>query len=186
MNQKKVVLVCISILITILTLLCIINNEIIISLFFTVLLTVSIILLVKELFEDKDKYRVQVNKIIKKYNSILIGVDSIPKLSDKEIIITNYFNDLINIELELKKPVYYIRKNNTCDFILMTKDEAYVFMMKRDNKYKSDLLKYIESKSKDEEFIKKEYKAIDNLDETSIIVINGEKKYKVSPLKKKK
>ena len=184
-KSRKIYLTIISIILCLFSILFILKKDYILAIFSALFLTFSIILLIKDLFEEKNLYKSEIKKILKTYDSILVEIKDLPKLSDKRIIITKYFDDMVNAEYELRKPIYYLNSDSSCDFVLLDKNDAYVYTIKNSKKIISPLELSLGSRTKDEVYAEKEYELMDSLDKTSIIKIDDEKKYKVSPVRKK-
>ena len=58
------------------------------------------------------KYEKKVNKILKTYNSIMVKCRNIPILPDKNIIIVDDINSMINTQIETRKPILYYQEEN--------------------------------------------------------------------------
>ena len=137
-----------------------------------------------ELFESN------VNSILRLYNSILVKIDKYPDLVDKNIIKIDKFEDLIDAQLEIKKPIYYIKQAQTCTFILIDNKETLIYVIKRND----DVISAIDIIIKDIEIIKKQRERRNNvsddllsdIDRTTIIKMSDTKKFKVSPIRKNK
>ena len=80
--------------------------------------------------EPEVKYKREVNDILKTYDPILIEVENLPELKDKNIVKTLSFKDIVNAEYEYRKPVYYVHNDTSYDFILINKDDADTFTLK--------------------------------------------------------
>jgi len=98
------------------------------------------------LFESRNPYEAKIKKILKTYDSILVEIECIPKISDKKVIKTKYFKDLVNVQFEIRKPIYYLRKALFCDFVAMTNDTVYVYTLKKDKNYQSEIERIMEEK----------------------------------------
>ena len=132
------------------------------------------------------KYISEVNKILKTYDSVLVKSNNVPSLENKDIIMADSINDLINVELERRKPICYVDYNNTCSFILIDNDEAYVYILKYNEntispvEYEIDICKH---KKKERKGI--DSKVLDTLDKTTIVMLPNNKSYKISPIREK-
>lgn len=78
---------------------------------------------------DKKYYR-KIRKIIKTYNSILVKCKTIPKLSDKNIIMVESMDGMINAEIETRKPILYFMENESVSFMLLDGTETYIHIIK--------------------------------------------------------
>ena len=131
------------------------------------------------------KYDNTINNILKTYDCILVEIEALPNKTEKKLIITQSFQDIVNTEYEIRKPVYYLNNENGYDFILIDKDEVYTHTIRKEENLNTYLDLYIKERNIQEMQLKKEQEVIGNLDKTAIIRINGEEEYKVSPIRKK-
>lgn len=86
------------------------------------------------LVEDikKTEYVIKLNKILKNYGDVIAGVTNLPNIDDKELYEVKSFNELVNIEEELKIPIIYFeyKKNKEGWFIIMHNNLMYRFILK--------------------------------------------------------
>lgn len=185
---KKYIFLILFIILSIASIILVGVNEIKIALFTILFSIFLLILLIKEILDNKSPESIfngQVSNILKTYETILVEVDNIPNLKDKKITKTLSFKDIVNLEYEYRKPVYFVHNNESYDFILINKDDVYTYTIKLDSEKNSlletyfDKLSYIENSDSDLDII-------DSLDKTTVIRINGSKQYLVSPVKDKK
>ena len=107
-----------------------------------------------------------------------------PKISGKNIILVETMQDLIDAQMEIRKPIYYKRTLSACSFILLDTNEAIIYDLKLNNEVKSAVdeelkrIKLLEEKK--EELDESILKEIEN---TTIILLK-DKAYKISPIKK--
>ena len=137
---------------------------------------------------EKENFEANVNNILRLYNSILVKINSHPDLQNKNIIRLDSVEDLIDAQLEIRKPIYYIKQVQTCSFILIDNDEALVYIMKRnkDDIYALDII------IKDINIIKKQEDRrknisddlLSDIDKTTVVKLSDTRKYKVSPVRK--
>lgn len=78
------------------------------------------------------QYMVQLKKILKGYGDIIAEVTTKPDLKGLNIIEVKDFDDLINIEEELRVPILYyeLDKDNEAWFIITTGTQVYRFILK--------------------------------------------------------
>lgn len=60
---------------------------------------------------ELEKTEVKVRKILKKYNQIIVKLESVPKFDNTNIIDVKSFEDLIEIEEEIREPLCVIKSN---------------------------------------------------------------------------
>lgn len=134
-----------------------------------------------------ENFESNVNNILRLYDSILIKSGKYPDLENKKINRLNSIEELIDTQLEIKKPIYYIKQVTTCSFILLNNKEAYVYIMKRS----PDDVAALDIIIKDLEILKKQEERrrsasadlLDNIDRTTIIKMSNTRKFKVSPIR---
>ncbi len=114
-----------------------------------ILAIIFIILLITSFKEKKDSYELELKKILRTYDSILIEVEALPKVTGKKIVRTKYFKDLVNVQFELRKPIYYFQTALYCEFLVTDDTQAYIFTLKREEEYVSKSEEVIEGKKQD-------------------------------------
>ena len=82
--------------------------------------------------KKKSKYVIKLNKILKDYGDIIAETINLPNLDEQEILDIREFDDLIDIEEELKIPIIYYeqRKNKEGWFILTHGKQTYRYVLK--------------------------------------------------------
>ena len=83
----------------------------------------------KKLLKDYNK---KIKKILKKYDAVLVKTKNIPRLYDKNIMLVSNIEDMINAQMEIRKPVYYFVNENSHSFFLLDGEEALVHIVKND------------------------------------------------------
>ena len=110
----------------------------------SVLLTISIVLLLVSLptgfisfyklfkITNVSQYIVQQKRILKNYGDIIAEVTTRPDLRDIKVIRVKEFEDLINIEEELRVPIlfYELKDRDESWFVINTVGQAYLFVLK--------------------------------------------------------
>lgn len=153
----------------------------------TLILFVVFILFCINSRDEESIYKNKLNKLLKTYDSILVKSSTLPSLEDRNIIQVDSFQDLINAQLEIRKPIYYKLQVSCCSFLLLDDKEACTYILKSNDKVVSDLdilinENNIVNKKKD----KNDYSILKNIDKTSIIMLDNSKSFKVSPIREKK
>lgn len=186
-NLKKLLFLLLLIGLSIISIVLILNDEITIALFTALFAFFSLILLLREVCKNRTPesvYKSEIADILKTYETILIELDSIPDLKDKNLIKTLSFKDIVNVEFEYRKPVYYVHNNESYDFILINDNDVYTYTAKLDKEKNSLLEAYLDSlvvadtKTGDLDII-------DTLDKTTVIRLDDNKEYVVSPVRDK-
>ena len=78
-----------------------------------------------------NKYDRKVKKILKTYNSILVKCRNIPISPDKNIILVDDMDSMINTQIETRKPILYIKELYSTSFMILDQEEVYVYIIKR-------------------------------------------------------
>lgn len=88
--------------------------------------------------KSKSKYSITLNKILKDYGDIIAETINLPNLEEQEVLDIKEFEDLIDIEEELKIPIIYyeVQKNKEGWFILNHGKLTYRFILKLSKKGK--------------------------------------------------
>jgi hypothetical protein len=155
----------------------------IVSATLAVLITIGLIIYVFNTRNEEARYKNNLKKILNYYDAVLVQSYNFPNLKGKNIIKVANIEDLIDAQIEIRKPVYYmIEGEDSCSFVLLDNNEACVFVLKQNEQVESPL-----------ELIMAEYEKHNDIDEsllediekTTIIKLNGMKSFKVSPYKKK-
>ena len=72
----------------------------------------------------------KLDKILSLYDSVLVQSLDIPNLNGRNIIVVELIEDMIDAQIELRKPIYFVRNNYSCSFVLLDQKEALVHVMK--------------------------------------------------------
>ena len=93
-------------------------------------------------------YEKKVHKILKTYNSILVKCRNIPISPDKNIILVDDMDSMINTQIETRKPILYFAEEHTTSFMILDHEEVYVYIIKKYDDIESkveSIIKTIES-----------------------------------------
>lgn len=186
MKAKKMVLALIFVVLTILTIVLVISDEISFAIYSAVFVLFFGILLVREIKLNSSKeslYNGTIKNILKTYDVILVEIENIPDISEREIITLSSITDIVNTQYEFRKPVYYVHDDNSYDFFIMTDDTVYVYTYKREDSIVSIFEKYIQVKEEEKKNSTKQVDILDNLENTTVIKLDNDKEYVVSPIK---
>ena len=132
-------------------------------------------------------YESKVRDILNTYVSILVKSSSVPTLIGRNIILVESMEDLIDAQLELRKPICYLKQTESCSFILLDDKEAYIYVEKLNDSVESPVdieLNEIRIKSKNAEEMDSEM--LRDIEKTTIVKLSNKKSYKVSPVRKNK
>ena len=76
------------------------------------------------------KYDSEIKDILKTFDSILVKSSEIPNLDNRNIIVVESIDDLVDAQLEIRKPICYLKQTESCSFVLLDDKEAYVYVAK--------------------------------------------------------
>ena len=76
-------------------------------------------------------YEKKVHKILKTYSSILVKCRNIPISPDKNIILVDDMDSMINTQIETRKPILYLKELNSTSFMILDQEEVYVYLIKK-------------------------------------------------------
>lgn len=131
-----------------------------------------------------DKYQSDIRYILKTFDSVLAKIDGDLNLEDKEIIKLESFEDIVNTQEEIKKPILYTMDNTTAVFVLIDHNILYYSTLKENENLKNPLeVEFvIQAKKKKSET---DYDSmLEDIDHTTIVRTKSNKKYKISPVRK--
>lgn len=132
-------------------------------------------------------YESKVRDILNTYDSILVKSSSVPALEGRNIILVESIDDLIDAQLELRKPICYLKQTESCSFILLDDKEAYIYTEKLNDGVESPVdieLNEIRIRNKNAEEMDSEM--LRDIEKTTIVKLSNRKSYKVSPVRKNK
>ncbi len=131
-------------------------------------------------------YDSKVRNLLNTYDSILVQSNSVPSLEGRNIVNLERMEDLVDAQLELRKPICYLKQTESCSFILLDEKEAYVYVEKLNDDVISPVeieLNNLRIKEKDKDDMDSEM--LKGIDKTTIVKLSNRKSYKVSPVRKK-
>lgn len=141
-----------------------------------IVLIIDLISYLKNNKDEKSIYNSTLNNIIKTYYPVLSQVTEMPNLDKKEIIKLCSFNDLLNVQTENDKTIYYLINENETLFFIIDGDTVCIYWLKLDEYMPAQK---IGSKKIDED-------ELSLIDKTTILKLKNGKLIKVSPIYRKK
>jgi len=185
MNNKKqtltsllVFLVCV--VVTLVLVLNKINNYLIIAVPVTLIAGFYFISELKDgMASDKEKYENEVNRIIKTYDGILVNTNKFPKLKNKSLLYVNKIEDLVDAQAEMRKPIYYVKRESATAFYLLNDDIFLIYFIKLDKNELSGLEAEIKRLEIESTIKLENFQDVDK----TFILQTDEKSFKVSPIR---
>ena len=132
-------------------------------------------------------YENKVRNILNTYDSILVKSTTTPNLDDRNIINVLSIEDLIDAQMEIRKPICYLKQTESCSFVLLDDKEAYVYIEKVNEDTVSPIeIAIKESRLKNKNKDEMDSEMLRDIEKTTVIKLSNQKSYKVSPIRKKK
>lgn len=157
------------------------------TIFFATLSAVVLLGIVIYSFDTKDEktiYLSNLKKVLKSYDAVLVDSENLPELRGKNILMVTNVSDMIDAQIEIRKPIYYKREVDSCAFVIIDGKEACVYIMKLNNSVVSPLEIRINELLKESAQKKNKKSVLSGIDKTTIIKLDNMKSYKVSPVRK--
>ena len=132
-------------------------------------------------------YESNVKNILNTFDSILVKSNAVPKLVGRNIILVDNIDDMVDAQLEIRKPICYYKQTESCSFVLLDDKEAYVYVEKLNDNVLSPVeieINDIKVKQKNQDDIDSEM--LRDIERTTIVKLSNKKSYKVSPIRKEK
>lgn len=93
------------------------------------IVAVGITYLIVIIIKSESVYTRKLNKILKTYDGILVEINSLPKLANKETISVKNFNELIDAHSEIRKPINFVKNKNFVTFILINEGIVWTYTL---------------------------------------------------------
>lgn len=92
---------------------------------------------------EKDVYEYNLKSILKTYDAVLVQTKNVPSIDDKSVILVNKFEEMVDAQLEFRRPIYYKQNDDSVSFVLTDQGEALIFVLKVNDEVKTPLDKYL-------------------------------------------
>ncbi len=154
-----------------------------------IVLAIAIAFLIQELMyrftgdNDDEKYEVNLKRILKTYDSVLVETREVPVIESEKVILVNKMEDLIDAQMELRKMIYYFKQTDNCSFVLFDQNQAIIFILKKNENILSPIeIEINNNRIKNRSDIDEEM--LNEISKTTIIKLPNDKTFKISPVKK--
>ena len=158
------------------------------SIIFGTIFVILLILLGKEIlskyYKSGDAFTRKINNTLKTYDAILVR-SNIPDLKDHNIIVIDNFEDLVDAQVEIRKPIFFQKQTESCSFILLDQNNALIHIEKLSDNIISPLEIVLSDLAKSRKKEDVDYSILKDIERTTIIKLENSKSYKVSPIRKK-
>ena len=151
-----------------------------------VLFIVGLILLLQN-SSPNHQYESKIRMILNTYDSVLVKSNTTPNLEDRNIVMVMSIDDLIDAQMEIRKPICYLKQTESCSFVLLDDKEAYIYIEKLNEDITSPVeIAIRESKIKNKSKEEMDSEMLRDIEKTTVVKLSNQKSYKVSPIRKKK
>ena len=86
-------------------------------------------------FKRNNLYELELDKILKSYDSIIANVSNKPDIHDLKVIRINKFDELLDVYNEVRMPINYYQDkiNKESTFVIINESIAWIFVLREDN-----------------------------------------------------
>lgn len=88
------------------------------------------------LFKKKNLYEIQIDNILKSYDSIIANINKMPDINDFKKIEVSSFEELIDVYNEVRMPINYYHEKGKSVFIIINDSIVWIYTFKKDNSMK--------------------------------------------------
>ncbi len=131
----------------------------------------------------EDEYNSFLREIMKTYDAVLIDVVEMPNVDGRSIIKVTNFEDLIDAQIEIRKPIYFKRDDRSSLFVLLDDKQVCIFILKVDDKEESRFDKWVAEQEKEK--VKFDESLLSDIENTTIVKLDNNKSYRISPIREK-
>ncbi|MBR2858264.1 hypothetical protein IKE96_03690 [bacterium] len=127
---------------------------------------------------DKE-YVSKIKNILSTYDSILVKVNSVPKIGDRSIVNVMSIDDLIDAQYEINKPICYMKQSESCSFLLFDRNVMYVYVEKLNSEVKTPVEIELEQQKNKRKNRQANDSIFQELDKTSVVRLSNLKSCEV-------
>lgn len=134
----------------------------------------------------KDKisnFQSKMRNIWKVYDAIMVNTKTLPDLADRNVVKVVSIENLIDAQMGIRKPIYYKDYITSCAYVLLGEKEACVLVMKENPDVICPYEIIIENSLKGSSEKDIDHKLLDNIDKTTVIKVDDDKEFKISPIR---
>ena len=95
-------------------------------------LLIRLVKLLQSLKTKENKYDKKLQSIKRKYNKIIVDIETQPNFIDYKLTKVKSFNELLDVRNSFKEPIRFfeVSPHNKCQFFIIHKNEVFVFTLK--------------------------------------------------------
>ena len=145
---------------------------------------IILLLLATSLFNNRtpeESFTNFMRDILKTFDAVLINSADDIETDGRSLLKVSNFEDLIDAQVEIRKPICYKRDDRSTLFVLLDEKTAYYCIVKVDEKEESPFDKWIKEQQKKK--INFDKSLLADIENTTVVKIDNNKSYKISPIK---
>ncbi len=150
--------------------------------------TISVVLLfllIGGLFGNKtpeDRYNKFLKDVLKTFDAVLINSEENPELDGRTLVKVSNFEDIIDAQVEIRKPVLYRRDDRSTLFVLLDDKQLFYYILKVDENEESPFDDWVKDQKKKKVSFDKSL--LTDIENTTIVKLDNNKSYKISLVSK--
>ncbi len=129
----------------------------------------------------EDSYNNFLKEIMKTYDAVLVDVVDLPNVDGRSLVKVSNFDDLIDAQIEIRKPIYFKRDDRSALFILLDDKQVIAFILKVSDNEKSQFDNWLVEQEKAKE--KFDAGILADIENTTIVKLDNNKSYRISPIR---
>lgn len=129
----------------------------------------------------EDEYNIFLKEILKTYDAVLINVVEMPSVDGRSIVKVSNFEDLIDAQIEIRKPIYYKRDDRSTIFVLLDDKQVCINILKVDEEENTQFDRWLADLEKEKN--KFDESILAGIENTTIVRLDNNKSYRVIPIK---
>lgn len=132
-------------------------------------------------YSPEDEYNIFLKEILKTYDAVLINVVEMPSVDGRSIVKVSNFEDLIDAQIEIRKPIYYKRDDRSTIFVLLDDKQVCINILKVDEEENTQFDRWLADIEKEKN--KFDESILAGIENTTIVRLDNNKSYRVIPIK---
>ena len=129
----------------------------------------------------EEEYNSFLKDVMRTYDAVLIDVVDIPNVEGRSIVKVSNFEDLIDAQIEIRKPIYYKRADRSTLFVLLDDKQVCIFILKVDDSEKSSFDRWLSNLEKEKS--KFDDSILKDIENTTIVRLDNNKSYRIIPIR---
>ena len=130
----------------------------------------------------EDKYNKFLKDVLRTFDAVLINSDEIPELDGRTMVKVANFEDLIDAQVEIRKPVCYKRDDRSTLFALLDDKQLYYYILRVEENEESPFDDWVKDQKKKK--VNFDKNLLSDIENTTIVKLDNNKSYRISPVTK--